>query len=110
MCSPCSVVRRASKSFVLGKSTLSVVHTNKGNIRGIQVQGVDSYLGIPYAAAPVGALRWKPPQPRAPGCRSMCSSTAGGLVNGSSNQHDGTSIVAQTGRKLREIVNRANFA
>ncbi len=39
------------------------VDTDKGAIRGFVKDGVDVYLGIPYAAPPVGNLRWRPPQP-----------------------------------------------
>lgn len=39
----------------------SVVHTNDGSVRGkITTQG-RSFLGVPFAAPPVGALRWKEP-------------------------------------------------
>jgi para-nitrobenzyl esterase len=36
--------------------------TESGPLKGITVNGVNEYLGIPYAAAPVGSLRWTPPQ------------------------------------------------
>jgi len=40
-----------------------VVSTTDGQIRGKHAGSTDNYLGIPYAAPPVGALRWRPPQP-----------------------------------------------
>lgn len=39
-----------------------VVSTVEGPVRGISKDGVNVFLGIPYAAPPVGKLRWQPPQ------------------------------------------------
>jgi len=41
----------------------SVVKIRSGSLKGVSTTGVETYLGIPYAAAPVGDLRWRPPQP-----------------------------------------------
>src|SRR5271155_2134458 len=42
-----------------------VVVTNKGDVQGFTAGSNRKFLGIPYAAAPTGSLRFEPPQPRA---------------------------------------------
>src|SRR5450755_2918850 len=42
------------------------VQTEDGPVCGLLANGATSYLGIPYAAPPVGALRWQPPAPVTP--------------------------------------------
>jgi para-nitrobenzyl esterase len=38
-----------------------VILTTSGPVKGITIEGITSYLGIPYAAPPADSLRWKPP-------------------------------------------------
>ena len=42
-----------------------VVRIDGGTLAGLHdaATGLDQFRGIPYAAPPIGALRWKPPQP-----------------------------------------------
>ena len=53
--------------------------TDQGPLTGTTTNGVDAYKNIPYAAPPVGDLRWRPPQP-GPHWTSPRDATAFGLT------------------------------
>lgn len=42
------------------------IQTAEGPVTGTVTETMGTFLGIPFGEAPVGDLRWKPPQPRAP--------------------------------------------
>jgi para-nitrobenzyl esterase len=54
-----------------------VVRTDRGWVGGMSAAGTDQFLGVPYAAPPVGALRWAAPRP-APRWRGIRPATAYG--------------------------------
>jgi len=40
----------------------SVVRTSAGDVQGLIASSTGQFLGIPYAAPPIGDLRWRPPR------------------------------------------------
>ncbi len=47
------------------KAPFGTVKTQNGLVSGIHSNGVNVFKGIPFAAPPIGELRWKAPQPAA---------------------------------------------
>ena len=45
---------------------IQTVKITRGELRGVVKDGIASYKGIPFAAPPVGELRWRAPQPVKP--------------------------------------------
>lgn len=39
------------------------VRTQEGLVQGVEQPGLNVYEGVPFAAPPVGQLRWRAPQP-----------------------------------------------
>src|SRR5262249_22248342 len=57
--------------------TSPVVVTDQGPVRGVATGQMQAFLGIPYAAAPIGDLRWRPPQEH-PGWQGVLDASAFG--------------------------------
>ena len=78
----------SSRVVAQGTDAACTVNTPSGLVRGLgpgdernPQAGPDrgaacAYLGIPYAAPPIGELRWKPPQPASPWAPAILSATA----------------------------------
>ena len=52
-----------------------VVRTEDGRVAGFAERGISTFLGIPYAAPPVGKLRFQPPVDAAPWAPTLLDAT-----------------------------------
>ncbi|MBW4039033.1 MAG: carboxylesterase family protein [Acidobacteria bacterium] len=52
-------------AVIAQQSTSPIVQIDTGKLQGVTTDGVTAYKGIPFAAPPVGNLRWRAPQPAA---------------------------------------------
>jgi para-nitrobenzyl esterase len=67
MCVAAAVGVVGMSGGVAGASGSSlVIHTSGGDVQGVLVGAQAEWRGVPYAAPPVGDLRWRPPAPVVP--------------------------------------------
>jgi para-nitrobenzyl esterase len=84
-----SIAASATSSSSATTAESRIVDTTDGQVRGLEYKTAVVFKGIPYAAPPIGDLRWREPQPVAPwsGVRdatqagSSCTQSRAGLNN-----------------------------
>jgi para-nitrobenzyl esterase len=92
---PVQAARAGATRIIAGRDP-AVVRIDAGPVRGTVTDDHRSFKGIPYAAPPVGGLRWAPPQPAAPWTTvrnatrpgADCPQTAGLLGDAPSDNED----------------------
>src|SRR5262245_34507905 len=58
-----------------------VITIKQGQVQGYVTNGVSGFRGLPYAAAPVGDLRWREPRPPAPWTGVRAANAFGAACN-----------------------------
>lgn len=76
-----------------------VVATASGPVSGVAAAGTIAFLGIPYAAPPVGRLRWRPPAPH-PGWSAPRDATAFGAICPQFTTAEGGIVVGAAPREV----------
>ena len=76
---PALLLGLLSTATALGHDTEVVVQIEQGKLRGLVEDNVAVFKGIPFAAPPVGDLRWRPPQ-QAPAWRGTRDASEFGNV------------------------------
>lgn len=64
----CAIARGAG-ALALGEAAAPTVTVQSGILAGTHFGSAGNevaFLGVPYAASPIGELRWRPPQPVSP--------------------------------------------
>jgi len=77
--------------------TATIVPTTLGKLQGTLDKGVATFRGVPYAAPPLGALRWAPPAPH-PGWADLRDATRDGPAP------------PQLPSRLERVMGRVDFA
>ena len=93
-CALTAVLATAWSAAPPTRPAVTTVRLHDGLVRGAAHDGYRTFEGIPYAAPPVGRLRWAPPRPAAPwpGVRdatrpaSACPQPAGEVPGGSTDE------------------------
>lgn len=67
----------ASATAIAQEAATPIVETESGKVQGVEQEGIDAFLGVRYAAPPLGDLRFKPPV-KAPGWIGVADATGYG--------------------------------